>query len=138
MAHVDDRTRPLPFARPAQDVDLASVRRQPSMTRAINLCADLGGFENDKDFCRHMDLDPTSWSQIMSGQRYFPQDRYERLFDACGNEAPLIWLADRRGYVLVPKESEYERRLRQERERAQKLAEENALLKGLLTGRVTA
>lgn len=118
-----------------QEVDLEAVRRQPSMTRALMLCSDLGGFENDKDFCRHLDLDPSVWTRIKSGDANFPHDRYETLFDACGNETPLIWLADRRGYLLTPKESELERRLRLEKERADGLAKENGLLKGLITGK---
>jgi len=102
----------LPLRREMQVVDLASVQRQPSMTKAIMLCAELGGFENDKDFCRVVDLDQTVWSQIQNGARFYPQDSYEQLFDACANEVPLMWLADRRGYVLTPKETEMERRLR--------------------------
>jgi hypothetical protein len=47
----------------------------------------------------------------------------------------LIWLADRRGYSLTPLESEMERRERIQRERAEKLEAENALLKGLLVGK---
>jgi hypothetical protein len=135
MASVDERTLALPFARPPQDLDIVTVQRQPSMTRAIVLCVDLGGFDNDKDFCRHVDLDPSTWSQIKTGERCYPHDKFERLFDACGNEAPLIWLADRRGYVLTPKESEYERRLRLERENRERAEAENRLLKSLLVGR---
>jgi hypothetical protein len=98
--------------REMQVVDLATIRRQPTMTKAIVLCADLGGFESDKDFCRDLDIDPSVWARIKDGERCFPQDQYERLFEACGNEAPLMWLADRRGYLLTPKETEMERRLR--------------------------
>lgn len=116
-------------------VDVEQVRRQPSLTKAIVLCADLGGFENDKDFCRQMTMDQGVWSQIQSGNRYFPQDKYEQLFDVCGNEAPLIWLADRRGYELVHLESELEKQLRQQRERAEAAEAENAMLKKLFIGR---
>lgn len=125
----------LPLPRSMQEVDLDSIRRQPSMTRAIALCADLGGFENDKDFCRAVDLDQTVWVRIKDAERSFPQDRYEALFDACGNEAPLIWLADRRGYLLTPRETEMEKRLRAEREAREKAEAENRLLRGLLVGR---
>lgn len=121
--------------RAMQETDLEAIRRQPSMTRAITLCADLGGFENDKDFCRAIGLDQTSWARIQNAERSFPQDRYEALFDACGNEAPLIWLADRRGYLLTPRETEMEKRLRAEREAREKAEAENRLLRGLLVGR---
>lgn len=108
------------------------------MSRAIVLCADLGGFDNDKDFCRHIDLDPPVWARIKNGEANFPHEKYGALFDAAGNEAPLIWLADRRGYVLTPKESEYERRIRVEREGRVAAEKENALLRNLLVGRATA
>lgn len=127
----------LPLPREMQVVDLSTVRRMPSMTRAISLCAELGGFENDKDFCREVEIDPAVWSQIQTGARYFPQDKYERLFEVCGNEAPLLWLADRRGYVLTPKETEMERRLRAEREKNERLASENKLLRDLVQGKAT-
>lgn len=107
------------------------------MSKAIGLCVDLGGFENDKDFCRQIDIDQGVWTQIQSGNRYFPHDKYEKLFEVCGNEAPLLWLADRRGYFLAPLESEMEKRLRTERERAEKAEAENALLKNLLVGRTS-
>jgi hypothetical protein len=128
----------LALPREMQVVDLPSIQRQPTMTKAIVLCADLGGFENDKDFCREMELDPSVWSQIQTGARFFPQDKYERLFEACANEAPLHWLADRRGYVLTPKETEMERRLRITQEALAKERERSALLAGLLQGRAVA
>lgn len=116
-------------------LDVEQVRRQPSMTKAIVLCADLGGFDNDKDFCRQMGMDQGVWSQVQTGSRYFPHDKYEQLFDVCGNEAPLLWLADRRGYGLVHLETELERQLRVEREARANVEAENKLLKGLLVGR---
>jgi transcriptional regulator with XRE-family HTH domain len=125
---------PLRLERPAE-IDLESVRRQPSMTRSIVLAADLAGFRNDKDLARKLGMDPATWARIKSGEGHFPQDKYELLFDEFGNEVPLIWLADRRGYVLTPKESELERRLRLERERGEKLEAENRLLRDLVQGR---
>jgi hypothetical protein len=131
----DEEQRRLPLRRAMVEVDLEQVQRQPTMTRAIVLCADLAGFDNDKDFCRHLDLDASTWSQIKNAERYFPQDKFEQLFDECGNEAPLIWLADRRGYFLTPKESEMEKRLRLETEKNERLALENRLLRELMVGR---
>lgn len=119
-------------------LDVEQIRRQPTMGKAIILCADLGGFENDKDFCRNISIDPATWARIKSGEANFPHEKYPELFDRCGNEAPLIWLADRRGYSLTPLESEMEKRLRIEREGREKAEAENRLLKGLLVGRQTA
>jgi hypothetical protein len=132
VTDVSEQTR-LALPRKAVAVDTAAVQRMPSMTRAIVLCAELAGLENDKDQARVLGIDATTWSLIKDGKRAFPHDKYETLFDEFGNEAPLIWLADRRGYLLTPKESELERRLRIEREEKELLQRENALLRGLIT-----
>lgn len=132
-----DDFRQLPLSLPGKrlEIDAAAVLRQPSMTKAIVLCAELAGLENDKDQARAIDVDATTWSMIRDGKRAFPHDKYEKMFDEFGNEAPLIWLADRRGYVLTLKESEMERRLRLEREAREKIEAENKILRDLLTGR---
>lgn len=124
---------PLKLPRKPQAVDIEAVRRQPSMTKAIVLCADLAGFVNDKDLCRSLEIDPAVWARIKTNQACFPQEKLMDLMDQAGNEVPLIWLADRRGYALQPLESELEKRLRLERERAERLESENALLRGLIT-----
>lgn len=125
----------LPLPREMQVVEMASIQRQPSMTKALVLCSELGGYENDKDFCRAIDMDQTVWSQIQAGARFFPQDKYERLFEACANEVPLFWLADRRGYVLTPKETEMERRLRVSNEALAEERKKSAVLLAALQGR---
>lgn len=127
----------LGLAKPMQQIDHASIIRQPSMTKAIVLCVDMAGFVNDKDLCRSIDIDPAVWARIKSGQAYFPHDKYQDLFDEAGNEAPLLWLLHQRGYdlnSLRKRESETERLLRQERERAEKAETENKLLRDLLKG----
>lgn len=132
MTDVSEQTR-LALPRKPLAVDLALVQRQPSMTKAIVLCASLAGLQNEKDQARTLGIDQTTWTLIQQGKRALPQDSYETMFDEFGNEAPLIWLADRRGYALVPKESELERRLRIEREANEQLQRENALLRNLIT-----
>lgn len=117
-------------------VDAEVIDRQPSFTRSIALCQDLSGME-DKRFvgAKGIVSDKAQWSRIMSGQHNFLQEKLNLFMDICGNEAPLIWLARRRGYELKPLESEMERRLRIEREQNEALAKENALLRKLITGK---
>lgn len=90
MNRVDDPLQ-LPLALPAEpkQIDLATIQRQPSMTAAIALCVSLGGFDNDKDFCRRFGLDPGTWARIKSGDAHFPHDRLGELFSVCGNDVPL-------------------------------------------------
>ncbi|MCL2656122.1 MAG: hypothetical protein FWD62_01665 [Betaproteobacteria bacterium] len=120
-----------------QHVDARAIDAQPSLTAAIRLCQQLSGLE-DKAIVGQNGIVPdvAQWSRITkSGQHYFPQDRLNTYMDLCGNEAPLIWLARSRGYELVALETEMERRLRAEREKADELERENRLLKKLLTGK---
>lgn len=124
---------PLKFA--MQDVDISVIRRQPNMTQAIVLCASLAGFKNDKPLCDKLDIDPGQWARIKNNQSHFPHEKYERVMDVCSNEVPLIWLADRRGYDLMPQETELQRQLRVERDKNDEFAKENALLRNLLVGR---
>lgn len=124
----------LKLPKPPANVDHASIIRQPSMTKAIVLCADLAGFVNDKDLCRSVDLDPAVWARIKSGQANFPHDRLTDLMEQAGNEVPLMWLNYQRGYdlnSLKQRESETEKKLRIEREARIKAEERLAYLESL-------
>lgn len=127
----------LTLPRSMQEVDFAAIVRQPSMTRAIVLCADLAGFANDKDLCRALDIDPAVWARIKSGQASFPHDKWEQLFDEAGNEAPLLWLLHRRGYDLASlrkRETETERLLRLKNEENTELRKRLEYAEALLRG----
>lgn len=120
-----------------QKVDAEIIARQSSFTGALILAQTLSGLD-DKELCGRGGVinAPATWSRIKSGDNHFPQDLLNRYMDLCGNEVPLIWLAGSRGYDLTPKESEWQQKCRLERQEKEKLAEENALLRGLLVGRV--
>lgn len=124
----------LPMKPQMQDLDVEMVTRQSSLTAAIVLCAQLAGLD-DRELAKALALDPAQWSRVKTGQAHFPQERLNRLMDVCGNEAPLIWLASRRGYDLRPRLTLLEQQLDQERNKAAKLEEQNRLLRDLLTGR---
>lgn len=121
---------------PMADVDLTIVRAQPSFTAALMLCQQVSGVE-DKELVGPKGIvkEVAQWSRIRVGQHFFPQDRLIPFMDLCGNEAPLFWLADRRGYRLERLESELERQLREEREKRIKAEDENRLLRDLVQGR---
>jgi hypothetical protein len=115
------------------DLDPASILAQPTMTAAIILCQTAAGLE-DKQLVgpRGIVKHPEQWSRIKSGGAAFPHDQYETLFDVCRNEAPLMWLARRRGYGLIPLESELERQLRLANEALAKERELRAYAENLL------
>jgi hypothetical protein len=122
-----------------QVLDVKTVAKQSSMTGALVLCQTLAGLE-DKEICGKGGIinETATWSRIKGGSNNFPQDMLNKYMDVCENEAPLIWLADSRGYTLTPKETEWQRQSRIEREGRMKAEEENRLLRSLLIGRVTA
>lgn len=99
-----------------QDVSDETVAAKPSLLAAIKLCADLAPVD-DKVICRELDMDPAQWSRVKSGQAHFPADKYNDLMDICGNEVPLRWLAQSRGYGLVRLKSHVEAELETERQK---------------------
>src|SRR5579875_3683077 len=119
MNVVADPQPSLALVRAPQAVDPALVIAQPSMLAAIKLCISLGGFQADKQLYGPLEIDPGHWSRILRGEAHFPVDKLTALMDLCGNEAPLIWLTNARGYdprSLRKLETETERALREERE----------------------
>jgi hypothetical protein len=126
----------LPLARKADRVDipLDLVIRQPTLAAAISLCVQASGLE-EKEVYLPLEIDAGHWTRIMKGDAHFPVNKLNPLMDMCGNEAPLMWLANSRGYGLVVLKTESERRA-EAAERA--LAEERSkvkLLTDLLQGK---
>lgn len=124
----------LPMKPEMMALDPKAIEMRTSMTSALMFCAELGGVE-PKQLVPGVVKDTESWSRIRSGNQFFPHDRLCAFMDICQNEAPLFWLAHRRGYELVPLESELERQLRIEREARARTEAENRLLRNLLQGK---
>lgn len=101
----------LPLARKADrfDIPLDLVIKQPSLAAAIALCVQASGLE-EKEVYLPLEIDAGHWTRIMKGDAHFPVNKLNGLMDMCGNEAPLMWLANSRGYGLVVLKSEAERR----------------------------
>lgn len=114
------------------------VARKQSLGAAIELCAELAGFELDKQLQQALDVDKGQFSRWQSGQEGIKWDKFAALMDICGNDSPVLWMLHQRGYdlhSLRKRETETERRLREEREKNEELARENALLRSLMSGR---
>lgn len=117
------------------EIPLSEVARKPSLGRAIEYCAELAGYSYDKELehalrAAGVKVDATQltrWKQGVEGVKW---EKLAALMDACGNDAPLLWMLHARGYDLASlrrRETETERRLR--------LAlEENAALRRVLQG----
>lgn len=106
------------------------VMRKQSLGKAIELCAEAAGFSLDKELQQTLGVDKGQFSRWLSEQEGVKWDKFTLLMDACGNDAPLLWMLHNRGYDLYSlrkKESETERENRI-------LKEENAALKRVLLG----
>ncbi len=117
-----------------QPVEEGVIQAQPKLSAAIRLAANVSGLE-EKEIYLALKIDAGHWTRILNGDAHFPVDKLCDFMDLVGNEIPLQWLAHRRGKGLVLLLSEAERLLKAEHERAEKLAGENALLRGLVQGK---
>lgn len=108
------------------------VMRKTSLGSALELCAELGGYTLDKTLQQEMEVDKGQFSRWQSETEGIKWSKFIRLMDLCGNDAPLMWMVNARGYDLFSlrrKETETERENRM-------LREENAALRRVLQGNV--
>ena len=126
---------------PMQVIDPSLIARQPNMTHALRLTLTSSGLP-DKAFVGSGGIvkDQAQWSRIMhpGGGHNFPQDKLGLFMDIAGNEAAMLWLVHSRGYdisSLRKLETETERALRMERERAADLEKRLRYAEDLLHGR---
>lgn len=96
---------------------MSLVVKQPSFAGAIALCVQVSGLE-EKEVYLSLEIDAGHWTRIMKGDAHFPVNKLNTLMDLCGNEAPLMWLSNSRGYAMVLLKSEAERRAEQAERRA--------------------
>ena len=128
----DDSSLLLPLTAHVQPVDHALITRQSTMSKALHLCQTLSG-KDDAQFYGTGGIvkDQAQWSRIMGPSSHnFPHEKLNMFMDIAGNEAPLMWLLQSRGYDLNSLhllESETEKKLR-------KSQEENAALRRVLMG----
>jgi hypothetical protein len=135
---VDDQQE-LPLARRADavSVPLSLILKQPNLSGAIALCVQVSGLE-EKEVYLTLGVDAGHWTRIMKGDAHFPTNKLNDLCDLCGNEAPLQWWANSRGYALVQIETETQRRLRIAHDQLEEEKKENELLRKLLMGKANA
>lgn len=129
MSQVEHPELPLARKADAVQVPLELVLKQPTFAAAIALCVQVSGLE-EKEVYLSLEIDAGHWTRIMKGDAHFPVNKLNNLMDLCCNEAPLMWLANSRGYGLVVLKTEAERRaemaeraLREERDKVRFLTE---------------
>ena len=115
-------------------VPIEVVRRQKTGAAAFCLACQSSGLE-DKEIYGSLGIDAGYFSRIKKGEATLQSDLVQPFCDVVNNRIYPEWLAWSVGCTLVQIQSEAERLLEQERAKAQKLSEENRLMRSLLTGR---
>lgn len=109
------------------------VARETTLGGAISLCAKAAGLE-PKEVQAILKLDKAQWSRWESGAEGVVWPKFAALMDACGNDAPLLWMLNARGYDLSSlrrKESELERQLREAKERIAQMEHDHEVERNL-------
>ena len=107
------------------EVSPQEVTREKTLGGAIALCAKAAGYE-PKELQAELKWDKAQWSRWESGQEGVVWPKFVALMDLCGNDAPLFWMLNARGYDLSSlrrQETELEKELRLARELLDGLAE---------------
>lgn len=118
-------------------VNPEEIARKQSWAGAIEHCAELAGYSLDKQSSAEIGIDKARWSRIKAGQEGIKPEQLEAFMDACGNDAPLMWLLHRRGWdlnSLRKRETETERALREAREEIERLQAAQRVLTNALRG----
>lgn len=126
---IDLPIRPRP-ARPAADVPLDVVLRQPSRLAVIRLQISSAGLTDDQ-VAAELDIDAAQWSRIMRGTAHFLTEKYHRLNQITGSYYVLLWDLYQAGFdpaSLRPLRSALERQLEEERARNADLQREMEIM----------
>ena len=116
------------------------IAREKTLGGAIGLCAKAAGFEPKEvmDALRvdGKALDKAQWSRWASGDEGVVWPKFAALMDYCGNDAPLLWMLQARGYDLSSlrrQETETEKENRLLREELARERQERAVERRLFT-----
>lgn len=113
------------------ELPLNVIAAQPTMSAAIKLCVQASGLEH-KEIYMALGLQQAQWSKTLNGDYHFDPEKLHDLMNVCGNEAPLVWLAHKRGYALVLLKSKVEKALEDAEKALEKEREKTLMLTELL------
>lgn len=122
------------------EVTAQEIAREQSLGGAIDLCAKAAGL-TPKQAQDAIKADKAQFSRWTSGQEGITWPKLVALMDACGNDAPLLWMLKQRSYDLSSlrhNETELERKLRLAEERIQTMEREREVERRLFRDLRTA
>lgn len=119
-------------------VTVQEVAREKTLGGAIDLCRKAAGLEPKQVEVKTSEgkpVDKAAWSRWINDCEGIEWGKLIQIMDACGNDAPLLWMLHARGYDLSSlrkQETELERELRAAREELAKERAERAIERQLL------
>lgn len=111
------------------DVTPQEIGREASLGGAISLCAKAAGL-CPKEVQDALKADRAQFSRWTDDKEGITWSKLVALMDLCGNDAPLFWMLNARGfdlYSLRRQETETEKLLRVANERIAQLEQESAV-----------
>lgn len=117
------------------EVTPQEVAREVSLGGAISLCAKAAGLA-PKEVQEALRADKAQFSRWTDDKEGITWSKLSALMDVCGNDAPLFWMLDARGYDLHSlrrKETEIEKELREAKEALARERAERAVERRLFT-----
>lgn len=122
------------------DVTPQEVAREHSLGGAIGLCAKAAGL-TPKEVQSALHADRAQFSRWTDDKEGITWSKLASLMDVCGNDAPLMWMLNARGFDLSSlrrRQTETERALATETDRRVKAEERVRYFEELMTGRRAA
>ena len=113
------------------------VAREGTLGGSISLCAKAAGL-TPKEVQDALKADRSQFSRWTDDKEGITWSKLAALMDLCGNDAPLLWMLQIRGYDLHSlrrQESETEKALRLAREEVEALRVANRVLVNAMNGR---
>lgn len=123
----------IPTPEPSPD----EIARKQCWSQAIGLCAELAGFNLDKQAHVDIGMDKARWSRIKAGTEGIKWQQLEDFMDRMGNDAPLLWMLYQRGYdlnTLKKRKTEYEKRIAEQEAEIERLKLKNEALAEAIRG----
>jgi hypothetical protein len=92
------------------EVPLSEVMRKPTLGAAIEYCAELAGYSYDKELeaalAKHgVKVDATQLTRWKQGAEGIKWEKFCGVMDACGNDAPLLWMVRTTAATTTTKQS---------------------------------
>ena len=123
------------------EITAQEVSRETTLGGAMSLCAKAAGLA-PKEVQDQLKTDKAQFSRWTDDKEGIVWSKLAALMDLCGNDAPLLWMLNARGYdlnSLRKQETELQQKLRMAEERIKTMEHEREVERNLFRSlRVTA